>query len=175
MRVQVMAIAVAGCLLAVQAQAQTPAASTPIAPVTGRAPLKGSPTIPYGMPISLEQAKKAAAVLDAEIARRKLPAVTFAIVEPSGELVIYEKGTGANYASYDMAVSKAKSAARLTRSTTFDRDRMLNGENFILAFKDVFPTGGGVPIIVNGHVIGAVGVTGGGDEVLAQMAADAVK
>ncbi len=173
MRVLVLGVAAAACLLSAQANAQAPAA--PVTPVTGRTPLRGPPTIPYGMPITLEQAMKAAGVINGEIAKRNLKTVTFAIVEPSGELVYYQKATDANYAAYDMSIKKARSAARLTRSTSFDRDRMLNGEDFIMAFADVFPTGGGVPIVLNGRVIGAIGVTGGGDEVLAKLAADAVK
>jgi glc operon protein GlcG len=176
MRVRLLWAAVTASLLAVQVHAQAPAvAPAPVTAASGRTPLKVPPVVPYGMPISLEQAKKAVAVIEAEIVRRKLTTVTFAIVEPSGELVFYEKATHGPYAAWDMAMSKARSAARETRPTSFDRDRLLNGENFLLAFKDVYPTGGGVPIIVDGHTIGGIGVTGGADEILAQMGADAVK
>jgi len=84
------------------AQQQPPAASAPLPP--------------YGAPITFEQAKKIAAVAEAEIKKQPVP-LAVAIVEPSGALVYYFRLDGTNYISLDIAIRKARSAAMYRQPT----------------------------------------------------------
>jgi len=142
-------------------------------------PLPGLPKPPapypnydYGMPINMEQTRKVIAAAEAEGARHNVHP-TIAVVEPSGALEYYFKATGAFYAMEEMAMRKAKSAARNRRSTRYDMERYSAGVTGITAAEEIFPFGGGEPIFWQGKVIGGIGVTGtvGFDEMIAHAGA----
>ncbi len=133
------------------------------------------PPLPYGTPITLEQAKRVAAAANAQAARMNLR-VTVVIVEPTGELVYAEKADGAQYAAIDLATKKAVSAARFRRPSLVFMQQVQSGNSLPLAIPGAFPFGGGVPIVVDGRIIGAIGETGGPDDgAIAQAGADALK
>jgi uncharacterized protein GlcG (DUF336 family) len=128
-----------------------------------------APAYHYGMPITAEQTRKVIAAAEAEAARHgALP--TIAVVEPSGALEYYFKATDAFYSMEEMAMRKAKSAARNRRSTRYDMERYSAGVTGITAAEEIFPFGGGEPIFWQGRVVGGIGVTGGGgfDEAIAR-------
>src|SRR4051794_10060747 len=97
------------------AQAQAPAA-TPAAPAAPPAP----PPPPYGPNITLEQAMKVVDAGNAEAAKRKLPA-TIAIVDTAGNLVYYQKATGAPGTAEAFAMKKAVASVRERRPTSADQ------------------------------------------------------
>jgi uncharacterized protein GlcG (DUF336 family) len=159
-----MAVMICVVLIGVQAHAQQPA-------VPATAPV---PPPPYGTPIMLEQAKKAAGVAEAEARRRNLK-VAIAIVEPSGDLVYFQRMDGVDYASIKIAQTKAVSAAIFRRPSSNFRDRVAKGDLSPMALLGAVASDGGVPIIVGDKIIGAIGTSGGADGPLSQAGADALK
>ena len=118
--------------------------------------------MPYGEPIKLEQAKKAADAALADATKRGWP-MCIAVVTPSGDLVYFIKMDDCQYASIAIAQHKAKAAATFRRSTV-NFERLLGKGPFFsyLATLDgVIASRGGNPIVVNGKIIGAIGVSGG--------------
>jgi len=154
-------------------------ASMAVAQAPSALPLPGLPAAPkpypayqYGMPITMEQTRKVIAAAEAEAAKHNAHP-TIAVVEPSGALEYYFKATDAFYAMEEMAVRKAKSAARNRRSTRYDMERYSAGITGITAAEEIFPFAGGEPIFYQGKVVGGIGVTGtvGFDEMIAHAGA----
>jgi uncharacterized protein GlcG (DUF336 family) len=119
-------------------------------------------TNPYGPSINLETAKRAAAAAVAEV-RKNNWAMAVAITDTAGELVYFEKIDGTQAASINIAVEKARSAARFKRPTKVFQDALASGgvELRYLGLPGVLPAEGGIPIVMNGAIIGAIGVSGG--------------
>jgi uncharacterized protein GlcG (DUF336 family) len=117
---------------------------------------------PYGAPISLEDAKKAAAPALAEAAKNHW-AMAVAIVDPSGNLVYYEKMDATQIGSANVAIDKARSAALFKRPTKTYQDALAAGGDGmrILRLQGAIPIEGGVPLLVDGKIAGAIGVSGG--------------
>lgn len=132
------------------------------------------PTTPYGAPITLDQAKRAADGAEAEANKRNIT-MAIAIVEPSGDLVYFRRMDGTQYSSAKIAQSKAISAAIFRRSTKSFRERIAQGDLSPMALAGAVASDGGVPIVVDGKIIGAIGVSGGADDAVAQAGADALK
>ena len=132
------------------------------------------PTTPYGTPITLEQAKKAADAAEAEAKKRNMN-MAIAVVEPSGDLVYFRRMDGTQYASAKIAEDKAISAAIFRRSTKDFLDRVLKGDVSPLSLRGAVASAGGIPILVNGMIVGAIGVSGGADDPVARAGADTVK
>jgi glc operon protein GlcG len=122
----------------------------------------------YGPSIDLETAKKLAAPAIAE-ARRNHWTMAVAIVDVAGVLVYYEKMDDTQTGSADVSIAKARSAALFKRATkTFQDGLAAGGAGLrILALPGAVPIEGGVPIVANGRIIGALGVSGGTSEVAA--------
>jgi glc operon protein GlcG len=139
--------AYAALTFASTAYAQQPAASAP------------PPPPPYGPPISLEQAKAAIAAGEAESKKNGWNHV-FAIVDGGGNLIAFEKPDLAGNASIGIAQAKAKMAASYRVPTKVYQDRLAAGETFVLGLPGAVPAAGGVPIVVGGKLIGAIGVSG---------------
>ena len=123
-------------------------------------PSSPPPTPPaYGVPISLEQAKAAIAGAAAESKKNGWNHV-FAVVDGGGNLIAFEKSDLAGNASIRIAQAKARMAASFRVPTKVYQDRLAGGETFILGLPGAVPATGGVPIIVDGKLIGAIGVSG---------------
>lgn len=120
---------------------------------------------PYGAPISLEAAKKPAAAALAEAAKNKWT-IAVAIVDTSGNLVYYEKMDNTQIASATVAIQKARSAAIYKRPTKAMQDALAAGGTGlrILKLHDAIPVEGGVPLIIDGKIVGAIGVSGDSSE-----------
>ena len=116
---------------------------------------------PYGMPISLENAKKAAAPALAE-AEKNHWNMAVAIVDPSGNLVYYEKMDNTQLGSANVAIEKARSAALFKRPTKALQDALAAGGDGlrILRVQGAVPVEGGIPLIMDGKIVGAIGVSG---------------
>jgi uncharacterized protein GlcG (DUF336 family) len=119
-------------------------------------------TMAYGTPINIETAKKVAAPALAE-ARKNQWLMAVAIVDTAGDLVYFEKMDDTQVGSVDVAIAKARSAARFKRPTKAFQDALAaGGEGLrILALEGAVPVDGGVPIVIGGKVVGAIGMSGG--------------
>lgn len=115
---------------------------------------------PYGAPITIEQAKKAMVAAEAE-ARKNNWQVVISIVDSGGHLVALER-LDAQTASVDISIGKATTAASFRRPSKALEDSMAPGGSAlrILGVRSATPLQGGVPIIVDGKIIGAIGVSG---------------
>ena len=118
---------------------------------------------PYGEPINLETAKKVVAAAIAETQKRNWNALCIAVVSPSGDLVYFEKQDNCQYASVGISQHKARTAARYRRPTLVFETLIGKGPYFsyLTTLDDVIASRGGNPLIVDGKVIGAIGVSGG--------------
>ena len=117
---------------------------------------------PYGQPINLETAKKVAAAAIAEAEKRNWNTLCIAVVNPSGDLVYFEKQDNCQYASIAISQHKARTAARYRRPTLVFETLIGKGPYFafLTTLDDVIASRGGNPLVVDGKVIGAIGVSG---------------
>jgi glc operon protein GlcG len=124
-----------------------------------------SPNIPYGVSISADAAKKVAAAAIAE-AHKNNWAMAVAIVDTAGYLVYFERMQDTQLGSVEIAIEKAKTAALFRRPTKSFQDTVAaGGEGLrILRLTGAIPVEGGIPLIVEGKLIGAVGASGGSSD-----------
>jgi glc operon protein GlcG len=134
---------------------------------------------PYGSNVTLESAKKIAAPALAE-ARKNSWTMAVAIVDAAGDLVYFEKMDNTQLGSIDMAMAKARSAARYKRPTKVFQDMLAAGGDQlrVLGLQGAVTVEGGFPLIIDGKIAGAIGVSGGTsaqDAQCAKAGADSVK
>jgi glc operon protein GlcG len=132
---------------------------------------------PYGPPISLETAKKAAAAAVAE-ARKNNWTMAVAVTDPAGHLVYFEKIDNTQTASIRIAIEKSRSAAIYKRPTKTFQDTVAGGNATALGMKGAIPSEGGLPILIDDKIVGAIGASGGTsqqDGVAAKAGVDALK
>ena len=86
--------------------------------------------------------------------------VAVAVVDPGGVLVYFERMDGTQTASVDIAIGKARTAAGFKRSTRLFEDGIVAGRLQNLGLPGALPIDGGVPLIEDGRIVGAVGVSG---------------
>ena len=131
-----------------------------------------APVPQYGTPLGVEAAKRAAAAAIAE-ARKSNLLMVVAVVDPSGALVYFEKMDGAQNGSVDVALDKARSAALFRRSTKVFQDGLAAGGVGLrfLGLKGAVPVDGGLPLMQDGKVVGAIGLSGGTSDQDGQCAA----
>ena len=115
----------------------------------------------YGPAIGLDAARKAVAAAEAEAKQNSWP-MAIAVVDTAGRLVAFERLDNTQIASLDIAIEKAKTANNLKRPTKALQDALAQGGASLrlLAVPGVLPIEGGVPIMSDGKVIGAIGVSG---------------
>ncbi len=145
----------------------------------GQTPLVPPANVPYGVSISSDSAKKIAAAAIAE-ARKNNWAMAVAVVDTGGHLVYFERMQDTQIGSVEVSIEKAKSAALFRRPTKSFQDTVAAGGDGlrILRLTGAIPVEGGIPIIVDGKIIGAVGASGGSsdqDGNTAQAGANAMK
>ena len=145
--------------------------------ITLQAPAQGPK--PYGPGVAVENAKKIAAVALAE-ARKNNWFMAVAVVDPSGTLVYYEKMDNTQTGSADVAIAKARTAALYKRPSKVFQDMVAGGGSGlrILGLPNAVPIEGGVPLVIDGKIVGAIGVSGDSadhDSICAQAGADALK
>jgi len=117
---------------------------------------------PYGLPVDLASAKKAAAAA-LEEARGNQWQMAVAVVDPNGTLTYFEKMDGTQLGSVQVSADKARSAALFKRPTKVFQDAIASGGEGLrfLKLTGAVPIEGGVPLIVGGAIVGAIGVSGG--------------
>jgi glc operon protein GlcG len=145
-----LAVAVIIFACALPAQAQQAAAPTP------------PPMIPYGTPISFEAAKKAMAAAEAEAVKNNWP-MAITILDSTGHIVLLHRLDNTQYGSIAVSGDKARSALYYKRPTKVFEDLVAQGGIGLrtLTLRDASPLEGGIPIAVDGKIIGAIGVSGG--------------
>jgi len=133
--------------------------------------------VPYGRPISLEQAQ---AVIHAAVAeaRKRDWKMNVAVADSGGNLVAFQRMDGAMLASIQIAQHKARAAVTFRRPTKVFEDGVnLMHLNYLLAFDGMIASRGGIPLVDQGDIIGAIGCSGGTDsqdEVVSKAGAAAI-
>jgi len=125
--------------------------------------------------LTLEAAKKIAAFAESEAMKNKWTMV-IVIVDDGGNVMFLERMDNAQIGSIEVATQKAKTAISFKRPTKSFEERALAGRNVLLALPGAIPIEGGLPIVVDGQYLGAIGVSGGAsdqDGVIAKAALDA--
>lgn len=115
--------------------------------------------VPYGPSISLSQAMQVAAAAVAEASRHNWKE-DVAIVDPGGELVYFERMDGCQSASAAISQAKAQSAVRYRRPTKIFQTQLDAGQLSLLSLPGLVAREGGVPLVLDGKLIGAIGASG---------------
>lgn len=136
------------------------------------------PKTPYGAPISFEDAKKAMAAAEAEAIKNEW-GVAIAVIDSGGNLVMLHRLDNAQLSSIRIAEAKARASVEFRRPTKALEDAVAGGGLGlrVLTFGACVAEGG-VPIIVDGKIVGAIGVSGVAshqDGQVAKAGADALK
>jgi uncharacterized protein GlcG (DUF336 family) len=113
----------------------------------------------YGAPITTEAAKKAAAAALAE-ARKNGWVVQVTVVDAGGAVAYVERVDGVQYGSAEVSLEKARTAAAFKRPSKAFEDVVLSGKVQTLKLPGAVPLEGGVPLLVEGRIVGAIGVSG---------------
>ncbi len=160
--------------LATGALAQQPAAApNPLDAVPDAMPFN----VPYGAPIGAEKAMMLVNAASAESKKRNWH-MNIAVVDPSGNLVAFLREDNAQLASVVISQHKARTAALFRRETKIFESGIQNGNNYLITLDGVIGSRGGIPIVDNGKIVGAIGVSGGTgsqDEAIAKAGAAAYK
>ena len=120
-----------------------------------------STAVPYGAPIALADAKRILVAAQAEAARNQWN-VAIAVVDSGGHLVSFERMDSTQYGSVEVAQEKARTAVAFRRpSKSFQYTIAAGGDGMrMLKLTGAIPIEGGLPIIANGKIVGAIGVSG---------------
>ena len=117
--------------------------------------------IPFGNSITLEKADQLVNAVQAEAKKRNWK-MNIAVVYPSGALISFKRMDGAQLASIAIAEHKARAAARYRRETKlFENAVNIAKLNYVVTLDDVIASRGGIPLVENGKLIGAIGCSGG--------------
>lgn len=126
---------------------------------------------PYGVPLSQADAKKVLTAAEAEAQKNNWP-VAISIVDPAGFLVAFSRLDNTQYGSIEISLEKARTAALFRRPTKAMEDALAAGGAGLRVLKipGALPLEGGIPIIRDGKIVGAIGVSGVKSEEDAQIA-----
>ena len=127
--------------------------------------------------ITLEGAKKAMAAAEAE-AQKNNWNVAIAILDSGANLILFQKMDDTQLGSVNVAIGKARTAVNFKRPTKALEEMIAGGRQVFLAVEGVTPLQGGLPVMVDGKLIGAVGVSGvlsSQDEQVAQAAVNVLQ
>jgi len=138
---------------------EAPVTSNPLDVIPDEIPFD----VPYGRPISLYRARTVIQAAVAE-ARKRNWKMNVAVADSGGNLVAFERMDGAMLASIQIAQHKARAAVTFRRPTKIFEDGVqLMRLNYLLAFDGIIASRGGIPLIEQGDIIGAIGCSGGTD------------
>ena len=127
--------------------------------------------------ITLEGAKQAMAAAEAE-AQKNNWSVAIAILDAGANLILFQKLDGTQLGSVNIAIGKAKTAVNFKRPTKALEEMIAGGRQVFLAVEGITPLQGGLPVMADGKLIGAVGVSGvlsSQDEQVAQAAVNVLQ
>lgn len=132
--------------------------------------------VPYGPPLTLTQARKVIDAAETE-ARRRDWQYAVAVVDSAGNLLSCDRMDNTQLASVAIAEAKARASAQFRRPTKAMQDAVSNGATAVLSIPGILAGEGGIPIVIDGKLVGAVGASGGAgvqDSVIAEAGAAAV-
>ena len=134
---------------------------------------------PYGPPIGIEGARAVMAAAESEAAKNNW-SVVISIIDSGGNLVMLHRHNDVQLSSIEISQGKAKTALMFKRPSKVLDDAISSGGAGLrfLALKDIVPLEGGLPIVVDGKIIGAIGVSGvlsSQDSQVARAGADGLK
>jgi len=138
--------------------------------------LTSAADLPSKKYLNLAAVKTLAAAAEAEAQKRGVE-VTLCIMDESGNLLFLQKADGASLNTIQFAQKKARHSAAFRSPSKNAADSVLKGNNQMLAYPDGFPNQGGLPIRVDGQILGGIGVSGAAseiDEAIGQVAIDAL-
>ena len=120
-----------------------------------------SPVPQYGTNINMEQARKAWAAADAEARKNGWP-MAIAVVDTAGQLVAFQRADNTQTASVQVAQDKAVSSAMYRRPTKVMQDAVAGGGAGVrfLNLRGASVVEGGLPLYIDGKIVGAIGVSG---------------
>ena len=180
----IVSMTLAACAIAVissPVSAQTPAAAPaapPAQPSAGGTPDVMPFDIPYGVSIGLDRAKQAMAAAEAEAKKRNWK-MNIAVVDTNGELVHFSRMEGAQIASVNISIGKARTAARFRRESRLFYNAFETGHGYVSTLDPTLVASpGGFPLVEGGKLIGAIGCSGGtGDQdaAICKVGAETVK
>jgi uncharacterized protein GlcG (DUF336 family) len=133
--------------------------------------------VPYGAPISLERAQAAINAALAESKKRGWK-MNVAVVDSGGNLVSFARMDGAQLASVAISEHKARAAATFRRETKLFENGINSGNTYLVTLDGVIGSRGGIPLVVEGKLVGAIGCSGGTgsqDEAVCKVGAETVK
>jgi uncharacterized protein GlcG (DUF336 family) len=161
-------------LLAGAANAQQTPPAPPAPPNLDAVPDKMPFSNPYGTPIAAAKAEAAIQAASAEATKRGWP-LNIAVYDSGANLVAFLRMDGAQIGSISIAEHKARAAVKYRRPTKLFEDAMQKADiKYIVTLDDVIASRGGIPLIEDGKIIGAIGCSGGTgsqDEVVCQAGA----
>jgi glc operon protein GlcG len=167
MKIRVLSMVFLGAALfmvgpaAAQAPATPPAApAAPAANPLDVIPEKMPFNTPYGAPITLERAEAALAAALAESNKRGWQ-MNMAVVDSGGNLVTFKRMDGAQLASIAISEHKARVAVKYRRPSKLFENAVQSGILYVMTLDDVVASRGGIPLIEDGKIIGAIGCSGG--------------
>jgi glc operon protein GlcG len=150
-------------------------------PGLAQAPTSPAPsavTLPYGPAITLDQAKRAMAAAELEAAKNSWQ-VAITILDSGGNMIMFHRVDNAQLSATTVSEGKARTALEFKRpSKALDDAIAAGGAGMrLLALKDITPLEGGLPVVVDGKIVGAIGVSGAlssQDAQVAKAGADAL-
>ena len=170
----ILTLLVAAMMAATSSHAQQTPPANPLDAVPEKMPFD----VPYGAPISLE---RALAIIGTAVAEAKKHdwKLNIAVVDSGGNLVAFQRMDGAQLASIPISEHKARTAALFRRETkVFENGMQLSNLNYLATLDGVIASRGGIPLVQEGKLVGAVGCSGGTgsqDEVACKAAAASLK
>ena len=133
--------------------------------------------LPTKQVLTLDAAKKIVAAAEAE-AKKRGSTVVIVVVDDGGHVILLERLDDTQVASVEVGIGKARTAAIFRRPSKVFEDQIRDGRVAALALPGATPLQGGVPLVLNGKVIGAIGVSGNTpqeDEDIAKVGAAALE
>lgn len=149
-------LAIAGALAMGHAHAQQPAAPNPLDAIPDKMPFD----IPYGTPITLDRAQEVLAAAVAEAKKRDYK-LSVAVVDSGGSLLAFARMDGAALSSIAISEHKARAAVLFRRETKAFEAGVQGGLTYQLSLDGMIASRGGIPLVENGKIIGAIGASGG--------------
>ena len=131
-----------------------------VASVPAGAQTPSAPPPAYGGPITAADATRVA-LAAIEQAKKDGLAMSVAIVDPSGNLIYFQRMDDCQFGSGPVAIEKARSAALFKRPTQAFADGVAHGATYLLGLTGAVPVPGGIPLYIDGKIVGAIGSSGG--------------
>ena len=161
MRIRILSVVMLGAALLVvgegNAQQTTAPAANPLDVIPDKMPFNN----PYGPPISLQRAQAAIQAAMEEATKRGWQ-MNIAVLDSGANLVAFLRMDGAQIASIAIAEHKARTAVKFRRATKVFEDAIQKSDfKYILTYDDIVAARGGIPLIEDGKIIGAIGCSGG--------------